>query len=115
MRPSAKPTIADLYLAFRQAKTALYFERRGVGLLDLAQFEQNLPANLGALTGLLGRQSWFDEVPVGKTWVVPKRLHGNEIMDVVRIGVPRGRDSGRPLDVQVPPLHDCDGQLACGR
>lgn len=36
MRPSPLPTIADLYLAFRQAKTALYFERRGVGLLELA-------------------------------------------------------------------------------
>lgn len=48
-RPSPNPTIADLYLAFRQAKTALYFEKRGVGLLELADYEQRLPENLKTL------------------------------------------------------------------
>lgn len=48
-RPSTNPTIADLYLAFRQAKTALYFEKRGVGLLELAKYEQKLPQPLRLL------------------------------------------------------------------
>jgi hypothetical protein len=65
MRPSPKPTFADLYLAFRQAKTALYFERRGVGLLELAKFERDLAKNLHALNDVLERESWFDEVSLG--------------------------------------------------
>ncbi|EYF06001.1 hypothetical protein [Chondromyces apiculatus] len=48
-RRSPTFTIADLYLAFRQAKTALYFEKRGVGLLELAAYEQELPKNLKKL------------------------------------------------------------------
>ena len=42
-------TIEDLYLAWRQAKTALYYERRGVGLLGLAQFEAELPTRSASM------------------------------------------------------------------
>lgn len=59
-RPSTNPTIADLYLAFRQAKTALYFEKRGVGLLELAAYEQELPKNLKALQSKLAKGKWFE-------------------------------------------------------
>ncbi|XXX78863.1 RNA-directed DNA polymerase [Sorangium sp. So ce134] len=103
MRPSPTPTIADLYLAFRQAKTALYFERRGVGLLELAAFEQDLPNNLRALRAKLANQSWFDNVDLGETWIVPKRLRNRDVDGdgVVRIGAPRSRADGRPVDVQL--------------
>ena len=57
-RPSKNPTIADLYLAFRQAKTALYFERRGVGLQILAEYEQKLPANLKSLKTKVTNGKW---------------------------------------------------------
>ena len=56
MRPAPTPTFADLYLAFRQAKTALYFERRGVGLHELAEFEQDLPNKLRELRRAIERQ-----------------------------------------------------------
>ena len=98
----ADPTIADLYLAFRQAKTALYYERRGVGLLSLAQYEEDLPSNLEVLRDKLAGGSWFDALDVGEVWVVPKRLN-DELPDppgIVRIGAPS--ENGDPvLDVQL--------------
>jgi hypothetical protein len=103
LRPSPTPTIADLYLAFRQAKTALYFEKRGVGLLGLAAYEQELPENLKALQGKLARGEWFDKLELGETWIVPKRLRANRDADdgVVRIGAPRQHAAGRPIDIQL--------------
>ena len=103
MRPSPTPTIADLFLAFRQAKTALYFEKRGVGLLDLAAYEQALPKNLRALQKKLRNGKWFDKLKIGETWIVPKRLRANEDADdgVVRIGAPRVDAAGRPVDIQL--------------
>ena len=103
MRPSSPPTVADLYLAFRQAKTALYFERRGVGLLELATFEQDLPKNLKALQHKLAKGGWFDQLELGPAWLVPKRLRAaqGEDDDVVRIGVPRHDTTGRPVDIQI--------------
>lgn len=72
------PTIPELYLAFRQAKTALYYERRGVGLFALAQFEANLAANLAALAPKLADHAWFDNLELGDVWIVPKRLRTAE-------------------------------------
>lgn len=103
MRPSSPPTIADLYLAFRQAKTALYFEKRGVGLLGLAEYERELPKNLKALESKLAKESWFDALELGETWIIPKRLRAiNDADDgVVRIGAPRQYAGGRPVDIQL--------------
>ncbi|AUX29546.1 MULTISPECIES: RNA-directed DNA polymerase [Sorangium] len=102
-RPSTNPTIADLYLAFRQAKTALYFEKRGVGLLELAAYEQKLPDNLKALKGKVANGKWFDKVELGETWIVPKRLRATDEEDdgVVRIGAPKHAASGRAVDIQL--------------
>jgi hypothetical protein len=103
MRPSPTPTIAELYLAFRQAKIALFFEKRGVGLLDFAAYERDLPKNLKALQAKLAKGSWFDQLKIGETWLVPKKLHANDDGDdpVVRIGAPKQVASGRPVDVQL--------------
>ena len=97
------PSIADLYLAFRQAKTALYFEKRGVGLLELAAYEHDLPKNLKTLQKKLARSSWFDKLDIGETWIVPKRLRTNDEQDdgVVRIGVARQTTARRPVDIQL--------------
>lgn len=102
-RPSTNPTIGDLYLAFRQAKTALYFEKRGVGLLELAEYEQKLPENLKALKAKVANGKWFDRVDIGETWLVPKRLRATDEEDdgVVRIGAPKQATSGRPVDIQL--------------
>lgn len=103
LRPSPTTRIADLYLAFRQAKTALYFEKRGVGLFELAAYEQDLPKNLKALQGSLARGKWFDKLTIGETWIVPKRLRANQNADdgVVRIGASRQQATGRPVDIQL--------------
>lgn len=103
MRPSKDPTIPDLYLAFRQAKTALYFDRHGVGLQLLAKYEQKLPANLQSLKVKVANGKWFDQIEIGETWIVPKRLHeADEDGDgVVRIGVPKKAATGRHLDIQL--------------
>jgi hypothetical protein len=103
LRSSFAPTIGDLYLAFRQAKTALYFEKRGVGLLELAAYEQNLPRNLNFLQKRLERETWFDKLSVGETWIVPKRLraHDKGGDEVVRIGPSRLETDGRAVDIQL--------------
>ena len=102
-RPSKNPTIADLYLAFRQAKTALYFEKRGVGLQKIAEYEQKLPINLKALKAKVANGKWFDKIEIGETWIVPKRLRETDDIgdDVVRIGVSKKTTTGRHLDVQL--------------
>lgn len=93
-------SLGELYLAFRQAKIALYYERRGVGLLQLAKYEAKLERNLLALQARLRANGWFDEVELGKIWVVPKRIRSNEpVSEVRRIG---GQELGSPdLDVQL--------------
>jgi hypothetical protein len=103
LRLSSAPSIATLYLAFRQAKTALYFERRGVGLLELAKYEQNLPENLRALQFKLSDHSWFNEIALGDVWVVPKRFRTVSEWDdgVVRIGAQADSVGARPVDIQL--------------
>lgn len=68
------PCIDDLYLAWRQAKTALFYERRGIGLVALAEFEADLAQNLNSLHRDLSESPWFSSVPVGKVSLVPKSL-----------------------------------------
>lgn len=102
-RSFTSPSIPDLYLAFRQAKTALYFEKRGVGLRELADYEQKLPDNLRALRTKVAHGRWFDKVDIGETWLVPKRLRAaaEENDGVVRIGASKQGVSGRPVDIQL--------------
>ena len=65
----------DLFLAYRHAKSALFFDRRGVGLIDLARFEQDLDRRLLALhRRLRSSDGWFDDLPLGSVWAVPKKL-----------------------------------------
>jgi hypothetical protein len=103
LRPSTPPTIADLYLAFRQAKTSLYFEKRGVRLLQLAAYEQELPKNLKALQGKLAKRPWFDKLKIGETWLVPKKLRANDDGNdgIVRIGASQKTAAGRSVDIQL--------------
>ena len=97
------PTLSELYLAYRQAKTTLYFERRGVGLLELAAFEEKLPENLSLLRSKLSGAEWFDAVALGDIWVVPKRLYqtNDGADDVIRIGSKPIRENGQPIEVQL--------------
>lgn len=100
------PTPDELFLAYRQAKTTLFFERRGVGLLDLARFERHLPNRLDALaTALSPNNTWFDNLPPGNLWITPKKLRSPhpdlfrpDAPNVTRIGPLR---PSADLDVQV--------------
>lgn len=68
-------SLADLYLAYRHAKGALYFEHRGIGLLDLAYYESDLDSNLRKLQARLAENGgWFTGLQLGEVWVAPKRL-----------------------------------------
>lgn len=96
------PTRDELFLAYRQAKTALFFERRGVGLIDLAGFEQNLTQRLDALSTTLSENGgWFDGLPEGEVWVVPKRLRRQVTNSVIRIGGSPSPKIGSGLDIQL--------------
>ena len=68
-------TLDELYLAYRQAKIALWAERRGVGMLDIAHFEGRLAPGLTALLVTLSENGgWFDGIDVGAIAAIPKRL-----------------------------------------
>ena len=99
------PTIDELYLAYRQAKITLFFDRRGVGLIDLARFESDLESNLNQLRAALSENGgWFDNLPVGEVWVVPKRLGSISEKDnaITHIGGLGKADShARDLEVQI--------------
>ena len=82
-------TTDDLYLAFRQAKTALFYERRGVGLQHLAAFETDLSTHLSHLRTELSTGSWFDHLPLGETFLVPKRVTSPDSEETVESAVTR--------------------------
>ena len=80
------PSLDTLYLAYRQAKTALFYERRGVGLEAFARFEVNLKSHLSDLQAKLSSSVWFDNLPPGNVFLVPKRLHDSRPKD--KSGIP---------------------------
>jgi hypothetical protein len=99
-------SLSDLVLAYRQAKATLFFDRRGVGLSGLAEFENDLEARLVALRAQLrGGDGWFGGLPLGRLWVVPKRIRSEPEsateIPAVTIGIPDDEGPNRDLDVQV--------------
>ncbi|WP_165831544.1 RNA-directed DNA polymerase [Abyssibacter profundi] len=95
-----KYTISDLFLAYRQAKIAQYYEKRGVGLIRLAKFEKDLATNLIALQRKLAKQNWFDGVNLDDIWVTPKSLPDpTHELGIREIG--SSSAGPEPLDVQL--------------
>jgi hypothetical protein len=97
------PSLSELYLAFRQAKATQHAERRGIGLVDLAEFEVNLADNLKNLQArLMAGRGWFTDVDIGELYVVPKRLVSstNTKTDAIVIGGKRHREMP-DLEVQL--------------
>lgn len=98
------PTLDELYLAYRQAKVTLFFDRRGVGLLDLAKYESQLEQHLRNLQSILATNGgWFDDLPTGEVWIVPKRLRFPVPSDesVTRIGSIPPPGSNPDLEIQL--------------
>lgn len=97
-------SISDLFLAFRQAKAFLFFEKRGVGLVELAKYEENLAANLIDLQSRLEKgDGWFSDVKLGQVWVVPKRQRTVDVRHdaVLIIGGKKNDEDKRGLEVSI--------------
>ena len=98
------PSLSTLYYAYRQAKTALFFERRGVGLLKLGEYEHNLEANLCLMQRRLATNGgWFDGIDGGEVWITPKRLRmpAPSTDQDIRIGIGSAVHDMAELDVQI--------------
>src|SRR5256885_230609 len=64
----------EIFLAFRQAKQALYQEQHGMGRIELARAERSLPGVVRNLRTRLRRQpGWFSGLPLGQLWLLPKK------------------------------------------
>ena len=108
MNVATPPSLEDLYLAYRQAKIAIFFEHRGVGLDQFARFESDLFGNLRKLRRTLAKNGgWFNGRRLGDVWVAPKKYRTDrQAADtspdraVTRIGVVEGESTGA-LDVQI--------------
>lgn len=62
-------SLSELFLAYRQAKQALYQEQRTPDRLDIAEAEKGLPRRLSALRRNLLNGRWFDGLPIGVLWL----------------------------------------------
>jgi hypothetical protein len=93
----------DIFYAFRQAKTALFFEQRGVGMTSFARFEDNLHERISRTAKLLGgEEGLFKGISIGKLLLVPKKVLDRDSAEpsTVKIGLHKRRT--RPsLEVQV--------------
>jgi len=71
---SFERNLPRLYLAFRQAKAALWQDRRGIGATALARFELQLLERLRTVDATMrANDGWFDHVPLGRAYVTPKK------------------------------------------
>jgi predicted amidohydrolase len=62
-------SLSELFLAYRQAKQALYQEQRTPDRLDIAEAEMRLPRRLLVLRRNLLKGHWFDGLPLGVLWL----------------------------------------------
>jgi len=81
----------------------MFFERRGIGLLDLARFEDDLERQLRTLQTTLSQDSWFDAVDIGGAYAVPKRLNLNAGASdqIVRVSTVSSLKTERELEIQM--------------
>lgn len=108
MKGATLPTRDELFLAYRQAKTALFYERRGVGLIELARFEHKLKERLDALAATLAtNDGWFDGLQRGELWITPKKIRSeNEKDGFTRIGA-KSRNSDLEVQIRYIPSPEC--------
>ena len=108
MKGATLPTRDELFLAYRQAKTALFYERRGVGLIELARFEHRLNERLDALAATLAtNDGWFDGLQRGELWITPKKIRSeNEKDGFTRIGA-KPRKSDLEVQIRYIPSPEC--------
>src|SRR5438876_227374 len=78
----------EVFLAYRQAKNAIYQEQRGFGRIELARAEERLPQLVTSLRRHLHRTDrWFTGIHLGQLWLLPKKAAPEAIRSgVVNIG-----------------------------
>ena len=74
-------SLSELFLAYRQAKQALFGEQRTPDRLDIATAETRLPRRLTALRRNLLEDGWFDGLPLGTLWLPVKKAVYSEPRD----------------------------------
>lgn len=82
---------AQLFLAYRHAKHALYQEHRGMDRLAYAVAERRLPELIRSLQHRLRRRpGWFTGMSPGRAWLLPKKATmANDEAGVASIGEDR--------------------------
>jgi hypothetical protein len=102
---ASNPTVADLFLAFRQAKHALATERGLVTRIELAKFELNLATELRNLKAAMKGGSWFDRIAIGRLVILPKPASRpfSSRDGVVRIGTAASNASDVQVRLQLEP------------
>jgi hypothetical protein len=102
------PSLAELSLAFRQSKLALWSEKRSMNLFALAKYEENLYTSLRALQRKLRNQSWFDKLDVGTVLATPKQQRNSSLPEGegTRIGGPSTPPEELTIRVQLWPSLD---------
>lgn len=95
-------TLTDIFLAYRQAKNAVFNERRGAGLEAFAKYEAKLEKRLRSLLGRDPAATWFDRIALGTVWLAPKAVRAVSPQDTgVHFVGSDVRDGARALDVRV--------------
>lgn len=98
------PELTELLYAYRLAKRAFYYERRGAGLAEFAFYEKDLHSNLLRLRALLDNDAWFDNLKLGKIWAMPKSAAQAVSSDAPIVRVGRGQNDEvppQPLDIRL--------------
>lgn len=65
-------SLSELFLAYRQAKQALFQEHRTPDRLDIANAEAGLTGRLVTVRRNVNRGQWFDGLPLGSLWLPVK-------------------------------------------
>jgi len=81
-------SVAELFLAYRQAKVSIHQEHQGPWRLAWARAEPDLPAILARMRQQLNSSpGWFSGISPGEVWLLPKKAESRKNSSgVTRIG-----------------------------
>ena len=81
-------SVAELFLAYRQAKASIHQEHQGPWRLAWARAEPDLPGILARMRQQLSSSpGWFSGISPGQVWLLPKKAESRKNSSgVTRIG-----------------------------
>ena len=72
-------SVAELFLAYRQAKVSIHQEHQGPWRLTWARTEPDLPAILARMRQQLNSSpGWFSGISPGEVWLLPKKAESRK-------------------------------------